>query len=111
MCNDSGHSSHRRQPLCFAKSILRFQLGGNVSVYFKDRIAVRLERLSACNGYFLTVAGNLDEVPIPFTGLCERILHLTKSLGEPGLQNLVDRFAQNFLAPPSVECLSTGIPE
>src|SRR6266700_5807989 len=85
MSDDSGHSSHRREPLCFAKGILRFQLSGNVSVHLKDCIATCLERLSACDGYFPTVAGKLGEVSIPFTGLCECILHVAQSFWEPTL--------------------------
>src|SRR5258708_36980988 len=93
MSDDSGPPSHRCQSLCFAKGILRFQLSGNVPVHLKDCIAACLERFSACDGYFLTFAGKLSEIPTPFTGLCECALHVTESIGEPGLENLVDRFA------------------
>src|SRR5258705_3978201 len=111
MGNDSGHSSHRRQSLCFSKSILRFQLSGNVSVNLEDCIAACLERLSTCDSYFAAVAGELGEVSVPFTGLCECILNIAESLWEPGLKNLVGRFAQNLLAPPAIKCLCARIPE
>src|ERR1700733_642314 len=87
MRNDSGHPSHRGQPLGFAKGILRLQLSGNVPVDLKNGIAIGLERLAAGDGYLLAVAGNLDEVSIPFTGLRKRILYIAQSLWEPGLQN------------------------
>src|SRR6202035_4000468 len=105
MGNNSGHSSHRRQPLCFAKSILRFQLSGNVAVDLQDRIPVCLEGLSARDGYFLTFTGKLGKVPVPFTGLGERILHITQSVWEPGLKNLMNWFAYNLLPPPAIEGL------
>src|SRR5580704_6056473 len=103
MGNDSGHPSHRRQPLCLAKGILCFQLGGNVPVDLEDCISPCLERLPTCDAYFLAVASHLGEVPIPLTGLLERALDITKSMWEPGLENLVDRFAQNLLASPAIE--------
>jgi hypothetical protein len=88
--NDSGHPSHCCQPLCFAKGILCFQLGRDVPDDLQDCVATRLERLSTCDGYFLAVAGELDEISIPFTGLRELVFYLAKSHREPGLQNLVN---------------------
>src|ERR1700752_5017524 len=88
--NDPRHSSHRSQSLCFAESVLCFQLSGNVPVDFKDCVASRLEGLSACDSYFPAVSGQLCEVSIPFTRLCQTILNITKPFWEPGLQNLVD---------------------
>src|ERR1700743_3134338 len=111
MRNDACNPPHCRQSLCFAKSILRFQLSGDVSVNLKDCVAIFFEGLAACYGYFPAVTGKLGEVSVPFTGMCKCALHILQSLWKPGLQNVMDRFTHYLLTSPAIERLCTRVPE
>src|SRR5882757_6912754 len=88
--NDSRHSSHCSQSLCFAESVLCFELSGDVPVDLKDCISSSLESFSACDSYFPAISGQLCEVSIPFTRLCQNILNIAEPFWESSLQNLVD---------------------